>query len=84
MRKVLFNVASMWSALDGSILLWAVILAGYTFAVANKFRRRLSDPLVAWALIVMFVVAVFFFGLMLSVANQDFVRVRVISMCDRV
>ncbi len=65
----LFNVASMWSALDGSILLWAIILAGYTFAVANKFRRRLSDPLVAWALIVMFVVAVFFFGLMLTVAN---------------
>ncbi|MCO5304403.1 MAG: heme lyase CcmF/NrfE family subunit [Microthrixaceae bacterium] len=65
----LFNVATMWSALDGSILLWAVILAGYTYLVAHKFRRRSSDPLVAWALIVMFVVAVFFFGLMLSATN---------------
>ena len=25
-----FNVATMWSALEGSILLWALILAGYT------------------------------------------------------
>ncbi len=65
----LFNVAAMWSALEGSILLWGLVLAGFTVAVAWRFRRRLEDPLVAWALITMFAVGVFFFGLMLTAAN---------------
>ncbi|MET0728693.1 MAG: heme lyase CcmF/NrfE family subunit [Acidimicrobiales bacterium] len=65
----LFNIATMWSALEGSILLWAVILGGYTVHVAHKFRRRLSDPLVGWALLTMFVVCLFFFLLMLAAAN---------------
>jgi cytochrome c-type biogenesis protein CcmF len=69
-----FNVAAMWSALEGSILLWALILAGYTAVVTRKFRARLGDPLVAWALLVMLTVCVFFFGLMTGPANP-FVQV---------
>ena len=65
----LFNVATMWSALEGSILLWALILAGYTALVARRFRRRLTDPLVGWALLVMLAVCLFFFLLMLGPAN---------------
>jgi len=65
----LFNIATMWSALEGSILLWALILGGYTVHVARKFRARLTDPLVGWALLVMFVVCAFFFLLMLGPAN---------------
>jgi cytochrome c-type biogenesis protein CcmF len=65
----LFNVAAMWSALEGSILLWGLILALYVALVANKFRRRLDDPLVAWALVTLFAVCVFFFGLMLTASN---------------
>ena len=65
----LFNVATMWAALEGSILLWALVLAGYTALIAQKFRARLSDPLVGWALLTMLVVGVFFFGLMLAPAN---------------
>ncbi|MET0144474.1 MAG: heme lyase CcmF/NrfE family subunit [Ilumatobacteraceae bacterium] len=56
----LYNVAAMWSALEGSILLWVVILAGFTAAVGVRFRRRTADPLVGWALVVMFVVMAFF------------------------
>ncbi|MFN8051901.1 MAG: heme lyase CcmF/NrfE family subunit [Acidimicrobiales bacterium] len=63
-----FNVATMWSALEGSILLWGLLLTIFTVAVAAKFRRRLTDPLVAWAMVVMFTVAGFFFTLMLIVA----------------
>ena len=62
-------MATLWSALEGSILLWGLILAGYLVAVTVKFRSRLTDPLVGWALLVMFVVAAFFFGLMLGPAN---------------
>ncbi len=66
---LLFNIAAMWSALEGSILLWGIILAGYIVIVAHKFRKRLDDPLVTWALITMYAVAVFFFALMLTAAN---------------
>lgn len=65
----LFNVATLWSALEGSILLWALILAGYLVAVAYQFRRRLTDPLVAWALLVMFAVSAFFLVMLLTAAN---------------
>jgi len=65
----LFNVATMWSGLEGSILLWLLVLSGYTLHVARKFRARLTDPLVGWALLVMFVVCAFFFLLALVPAN---------------
>jgi cytochrome c-type biogenesis protein CcmF len=65
----IYNFATLWGALEGSILLWALVLAGYTVAVMLKFRKRLTDPLVGWAMLVMFVVCTFFFGLMLGPAN---------------
>ena len=55
----LYNIAAMWSALEGSILLWVVILSGMA-AVAWRFRRRTEDSLVGWALAVMFIVLAFF------------------------
>jgi len=66
---VLYNVAAMWSALEGSILLWGLTLAVFTGAVAWQFRTRRSDELVAWALLVMFVVTGFF--AMLSFGPAD-------------
>ncbi|MBV8957643.1 MAG: heme lyase CcmF/NrfE family subunit [Actinobacteria bacterium] len=66
---LLYTVASMWGALQGSILLWSLILAGYLTVVAIRFRARVSDPLVAWATVVGFLVAAFFFALMLGPAN---------------
>jgi cytochrome c-type biogenesis protein CcmF len=65
----LYNFATMWGALEGSILLWTLILAGYTCAITIRFRQRLADPLVGWAMVVMFSVGLFFFGLMGSAAN---------------
>src|SRR3954447_8351405 len=60
----LFNFSALWSALEGSILLWALVLAGYTAAVTFHFRRRLDDPLVGWAMVTLFVICGFFFLLM--------------------
>ena len=65
----LFNITAIWSALEGSILLWLLILVGYTAVIARRFRKRLDDPLVAWALVVMFVVCIFFFVLTLGPAD---------------
>jgi cytochrome c-type biogenesis protein CcmF len=66
---LLFRITAMWSNLAGSILLWGLILAGYLGAIAIHFRKRFTDPLVAWATAIGFAVAAFFFGLMLTVAN---------------
>ena len=65
----LFNIATMWSALEGSIILWTTVLCGYTVLVMWKFRDQLDDRLVSWAMIVMFFVAAFFFAVMLGPAD---------------
>ena len=65
----LYNFTAAWSALEGSILMWVLILAGYTAAIAWKFRRRRDDQLVVWALGVMFIVLAFFFLLSFGPAN---------------
>ncbi len=66
---LLFTITGMWAALEGSILLWALVLAGYLAWVAHRFRARATDPLVAWANLIGLVVALFFFALMLGPAN---------------
>ncbi|HUR22850.1 MAG TPA: heme lyase CcmF/NrfE family subunit [Acidimicrobiales bacterium] len=66
---LIYTVASLWGALEGSILLWALVLAGYLAVMTHRFRRRADDPLVAWATVTVLVVAAFFFGLMLGPAN---------------
>ncbi|MGH1502269.1 MAG: heme lyase CcmF/NrfE family subunit [Acidimicrobiales bacterium] len=65
----LFNFAALWSALEGSIILWAAILGVYVAAVLWKFRDRGDDPLFGWALAVLLAVCAFFFALMVGPAN---------------
>jgi len=65
----LFNIATMWSALEGSVLLWGLILAGYLVVVTVKFNGRYTDPMVAWALVVIFFVMGFFALAMIGPAN---------------
>jgi cytochrome c-type biogenesis protein CcmF len=54
-----FKVLSLWSADDGSLLLWNLVLAGYLAAVAFRFRRYRPE-LLPWTLAVMYAVAVFY------------------------
>ena len=65
----LFNFAALWSSLEGSILLWVLILAGYLTAMVVKFRSRSEDSLLGWAIVVMLSVSAFFFALMVGPAN---------------
>ena len=37
----LFNFTSLWSGLEGSILLWAVVLVGFWGVVAYRFRQKI-------------------------------------------
>lgn len=65
----LYNVTALWSALEGSILLWLLLLAVYSFVIMRRYRKRMTDPLVAWALVVMFLVSAFFFFLSFGPAD---------------
>jgi cytochrome c-type biogenesis protein CcmF len=60
-----FDIATAWAALEGSIILWGLVLAVFTWVVS----RRPTDRLGAAALAVMGGVGIFFFALMLTVAN---------------
>ena len=66
----LFKFASAWASLEGSIVLWGLVLAGFTYAVYSKFFRSESgDRLAAGALAIMGLVSVYFFGLMMTISN---------------
>lgn len=62
----LFNFSALWSALEGSILLWGLILTLLVAVMAFRFRNKLDDPLVKWAILVSYLVIIFFLILMLG------------------
>jgi cytochrome c-type biogenesis protein CcmF len=61
-----YTVTSLWSALDGSLLLWLMILGGYAVLLA---RRRYPPRLHAHAMVVVSTVAMFFFAVSYFAAN---------------
>ncbi|MHB8438297.1 MAG: heme lyase CcmF/NrfE family subunit [Acidimicrobiales bacterium] len=71
---LLYSITGLWSALAGSILLWGTILAVYVAAMVWRFRRHGDDEMVAWATLVSYSVAAFFFGLMVG-PSDPFVSV---------
>jgi cytochrome c-type biogenesis protein CcmF len=66
---ILYKFATLWGALEGSLLLWGLVLCIYVGAVSLSFRRQISDRLVAWALLTMLAICVFFFGLLAGPAD---------------
>ncbi len=62
-----FLLAGAWAALEGSIVLWGVILAAFVFFVARSVDA--GDRLGLTALSVIGAISIFWFGLMATVAN---------------
>jgi cytochrome c-type biogenesis protein CcmF len=62
---VFFKVLSLWSADEGSLLLWNLILAAYIALVAFRFRRRRPETF-PWAMAVMYAVSAFYLLLVLG------------------
>lgn len=78
-----YDIATAWAALEGSIVLWGLVLAGFTWYVYRRYRRS-PDRLGAAALAVMGGVSIFFFGLMVTVANPFEVCVQAVEAgCGR-
>ena len=63
-----YTVISLWAALEGSLLLWLLVLTGYAVLAMRTAEER-ADHLRPWAMVVMCAVAVFFFGLALFAGN---------------
>lgn len=78
---VFFKVLSLWSAHEGSLLLWNLILAGYLAAVAFRFRRHRPETL-PLALAAMYGVAIFYLVLVLG-PSQAFTQVAVLPADGR-
>lgn len=64
---LIFAVATAWAALEGSIVLWGLVLAGYVFTVHRKLTS--SDRLGAAAMVVLGGVSLFFFIVIATIAN---------------
>ena len=60
-----FKILSLWSADEGSLLLWNLILAAYIAAVAWRFRRRRAETF-PWAMAVMYAISAFYLLLVLG------------------
>jgi cytochrome c-type biogenesis protein CcmF len=63
-----FKVLSLWSADEGSLLLWNLVLAGFIAAVAFRFRGRRPETF-PWAMAVMYGVSAFYLLIVLAAAN---------------
>src|SRR5499427_758119 len=65
---VFFKVLSLWSAHEGSLLLWNLVLAGYLAAIAFRFRAKSPETL-PWALAVMYAVSLFYLFLVMVLSR---------------
>lgn len=63
-----YRYSAVWGAHEGSLLLWALVLAAWTGAVA-RFSRALPAPVIARVLAVMGVVSVGFLAFLIFTSN---------------
>jgi cytochrome c-type biogenesis protein CcmF len=66
---LLYSITGMWSALEGSLLLWVLLLTGLTVGVIFYYRRQRNDAVVQWASLVLFAIIAFFTLLMAGPAD---------------
>ncbi|HEX3333877.1 MAG TPA: cytochrome c-type biogenesis CcmF C-terminal domain-containing protein, partial [Acidimicrobiales bacterium] len=66
---LLYSITGLWSALAGSILLWGLVLGIVSTIFVVRYRHQWSDTVIRWATLTLYVVAAFFFGLMVGPAN---------------
>jgi cytochrome c-type biogenesis protein CcmF len=67
-----YRITALWGALEGSIILWAWMLALYTLIVVARYRRT-QPQLYPWALAVMLTISSFFL-LVMTIPAPPFER----------
>ncbi|HVB51799.1 MAG TPA: cytochrome c-type biogenesis CcmF C-terminal domain-containing protein [Acidimicrobiales bacterium] len=66
---LLYSITGLWSALEGSLMLWVLLQSAITWGVLLYYRRDKDDAVVGWAAIVLFAVGAFFTLLMMGPAD---------------
>jgi cytochrome c-type biogenesis protein CcmF len=66
---LLYSITGMWSALEGSLLLWSLLLTTVTLSVIYYYRKEATDVVVGWATVVLFGVGAFFMYLLVAPAS---------------
>ena len=72
-QPLMYRISGVWGSHEGSLLLWALILAGWTVAVA-AYSRNLPEILMARVMAVMGMISTGFLAFMLFTSNP-FTRV---------
>ena len=75
----LYKVTALWSAMEGSLLLWSLVLATFTLIAVHIVKRR-RGPGAAYATAIMAANQVFFLGIILLYENP----IHLISAVERV
>jgi len=65
---IIYKISAVWGAHEGSLLLWVLILSGWTVAVAS-LTRNLPEEVVARVLSVMGMVSIGFLSFLLFTSN---------------
>ena len=63
-----YKMTAIWSSLEGSLLLWSLVLSAYTFFAVRKMRQ-MRGPLASYATAVMAANQVFFLSIVLFLEN---------------
>jgi cytochrome c-type biogenesis protein CcmF len=66
---LLYSITGLWSALEGSLMLWVLAQSVITMGVLLYYRRYRSDAVVGWAALVLFAIGAFFTLLMMGPAD---------------
>ena len=66
---LLYSITGLWSALEGSLLLWVLIQFAVIAGVVFYYRRQRDDDVVRWATLVLFSVGAFFVLLLAGPAD---------------
>ncbi len=66
---LLYSITGMWSALEGSLLLWVLLLDSLILGVVFYYRRERDDDVVRVASAVLFLTTAFFTFLMVGPAD---------------
>ncbi|WP_428086056.1 heme lyase CcmF/NrfE family subunit [Candidatus Thioglobus sp.] len=77
----MFKMSAVWGAHEGSLLLWALILSGWSLAV-SLFSRRLPSEVLNHILIILGLISIGFL-LFLLITSNPFERLDIIPMQGR-
>lgn len=65
---IIYQISAVWGAHEGSLLLWALILAGWTLAV-SLFSKRLPPEVLTQVLIIFGIISIGFLSFLIFTSN---------------